>query len=256
MTGHERRQAILSIVNIRSSVRVGELADRLGVSDVTIRKDLSALEEMGLVVRTHGGVVPAERSDEHTVLRAKKLRNEETKCRLVRAARKLVANGETIFVDAGSTCALLAPLIADMDLRVVTNSLDVMVALAETPGIVLHSTGGNYRKGAGSFIGPFAEEMIGRMNFDHAFLGTAGLSWEGRFSSQNIIEAQSKRAVLSVSRTSVVLCDAGKIGQDAFAVFATAGDIDILITDLDRTGVDRLERTGLHVIPPDAETGC
>ena len=253
MTGYERRQEIVSIVTIRTSVRVGELAERLGVSDVTIRKDLSALEEMGLVVRTHGGVVLAEKSDEYTVLRARRSRNESIKHALARAALRLISHGETVFIDSGSTCAQLAPLVVDMDLRVVTNSLDVMVALANIPGIVLHSTGGNYRQGGGSFIGPFAEEMIRRMNFDHAFIGTTGLSWDGRFSSQNIIEAQTKRAVISAARSSVVLCDAGKIWHDAFSVFATAEDIDILITNLDDAGTKRLEATGLHVVSSQEE---
>jgi len=248
MTGQERRHAILSIVKIRNSVRVGELADRLTVSDVTIRKDLATLEEMGLVERTHGGVMLAEKSDDRTVLRARRLQNEDAKCIIAASARELLNHGETVFIDSGSTCAHLAALVREMELRVVTNSLDVMVALADRPGIALHATGGNYRQGGGSFIGPFAEEMIGRMNFDHAFLGTTGLSWDGRFSSQNTIESQSKRAVIAVTRTVVVLCDRSKVGNDAFSVFATAEDVDIVVSDIDDAGRNRLEDAGIHVI--------
>lgn len=248
MTGLERRHAIISIVKIRTSVRVGELAERLDVSDVTIRKDLSTLEEMGLVERTHGGAILAERSDDRTSLAARRHWNEAAKTAVALAARELISHGETILIDAGSTCANLAEAIRDMELRVVTNSLDVMIALADRPGIVLHSTGGNYRQAGGSFIGPIAEEMIRRMNFDHAFLGTTGLSWSGRFSSQNTIEAQFKRAVITVAKKVVVLCDRSKIGHDAFSVFATAEDVDILIGDIDDEGRRRLEDTGLHVI--------
>lgn len=245
----ERRQNIVSIVRIRRSVRVGELSERLGVSEVTVRKDLAILEEMGFVQRTHGGVALAETADERSVLRARRSEHGAAKCDIAESGRALLSQGETVFIDSGSTCACLAPLVRDMELRVVTNSIDVLLALADAPDINLHCTGGAFRQAGGSFIGPFAEEMIDRMTFDHAFLGASGISHAGRFSSQNVIEAQVKRKVIAASQVSVVLADRYKIGREAFAVYADAETIDILVSDVDIKTQNQFEALGIHVIP-------
>jgi DeoR/GlpR family transcriptional regulator of sugar metabolism len=91
--------------------------------------------------------------------------------------------------------------------------------------------GGNYRKEAGSFIGPVAEENLKLFNIGTAFLGTTGFSREGDFSSQNLIEAQLKKMVVKRAERTVILTDRSKLGAQAFAVFARAGDIDVLVMD-------------------------
>ncbi|MFW6250281.1 MAG: DeoR/GlpR family DNA-binding transcription regulator [Alkalispirochaetaceae bacterium] len=248
MTGVERRQAIAAILKKRSSIRVSEMADRLDVSEVTLRKDLAVLEEMGLLQRTHGGAVLAEQAEENAVLSARRELRRESKNAIARAARGLINHGETIFIDSGSTCAALAEAVAEMDLRVVTNSLDVLVILAGKSGIALHAAGGSYRHNGGSFIGPEAEEVISRMQFDHAFLGVTGVSEEGRFSSQNSIEAQFKRQAIAAARNVVVLADADKIGKHAFSVFAGLEEVDILVTDSESPLLSGFREKGLDVI--------
>ncbi|MFW5694826.1 MAG: DeoR/GlpR family DNA-binding transcription regulator [Alkalispirochaeta sp.] len=231
MTGRERRQTITTILKKRGSLRVAEMSHRLGVSEVTLRKDLATLEEMGVLERTHGGAVLADQTDVGGLLSTRKRSASEAKRSIAYAARTVLSEGETIFIDSGSTCAELARLIVDMDLRVVSNALDVLVLLADRPGIALHATGGAFRHHAGSFIGPDAEEVVGRMHFHHAFVGATGVARDGRFSSQNSIEAQLKRRVIAAASTSVILADATKFGRNAFSEFATMSDIDILITD-------------------------
>ncbi|MEX2443030.1 MAG: DeoR/GlpR family DNA-binding transcription regulator [Alkalispirochaeta sp.] len=250
MTGRERRQTITTILKKRGSLRVTEMSERLGVSEVTLRKDLATLEEMGVLERTHGGAVLADQTDVGGLLSTRKRTASEAKQSIARAARTLLNHGETIFVDSGSTCAELARLIVDMELRVVSNALDVLVLLADRPGIALHATGGAFRHHAGSFIGPDAEEVVGRMHFDHAFVGATGVAEDGRFSSQNSIEAQLKRRVIASASTSVILADATKFGRNAFSEFSTMSDIDILITDsaTDRETVAQFRAHGLDVI--------
>lgn len=244
----ERRQAIVAILNVRDSIRVSELSERLAVSEVTVRKDLAILEEQGSVTRTHGGATLAERRDPNRTVAARELSNPGAKQRIARAALQLIQHGETIFLDAGSTAGHLAELVVDMELRVVTNSLQVLNRLVDVPGISLFMLGGSYRYGAGSFIGPWAEENLRQIQLDHAFMGATGIAWDCRFSAENSIEAQTKRTAISVARTAVVLADRSKLGVQAFSVFAGAAEIDVLITDADQSSCAPLEAAGIHVI--------
>lgn len=248
MSGVERRQAIAAILKKRSSIRVSEMAERLDVSEVTLRKDLAVLEAMGFLQRTHGGAVLAEQTEENAVLSARRELRAEAKHAIAAAARALINHGETIFIDSGSTCAALAAAVAEMELRVVTNSLDALVTLAGKQGVALHATGGSYRESGGSFIGPDAEEVISRMQFDHVFIGATGVSEEGKFSSQNSIEAQLKRTAIGAGRNVVVLADGEKLGKHAFSVFAGLEEVDILITDREKPVLAELRENGLDVI--------
>lgn len=250
MTGLERRQTITTILKKRGSLRVTEMSERLGVSEVTLRKDLATLEEMGVLERSHGGAVLADQTDVGGLLSMRKRTASAAKQNIARAARNLLTHGETIYIDSGSTCTELARLVVDMELRVVSNALDILLLLADQPGIALHATGGAFRHHAGSFIGPDAEDVVSRMYFDHAFVGATGVSADGRFSSQNSIEAQLKRRVIASATTSVILADATKVGRNAFSEFSTMSDVDILITDsaTDSETVAAFRAEGLDVI--------
>jgi DeoR family fructose operon transcriptional repressor len=248
MDSTQRLAAIRTILSARERVRTVDLAERLSVSEVTIRKDLVVLEEQGFLSRTHGGAVLAERQEPHHNVSARMSRNSDTKRALARAARALIGHGETIYVDAGSTCAALASELVDMELRVVTDSLDVANRLAEHPGITLFMLGGSYRHGAGSFIGPWAQRTLEMVQLDRAFLGATGISRDGRFSAQNSIESDLKRAVVTAARTSVVLADREKLGVAAFSVFASVSDISALITDATPAESASLVAAGLEII--------
>lgn len=135
-----------------------------------------------------------------------------------------------------------------MNLRVVTNSLDVMNAVADGPGISLISIGGSYRKEAGSFIGPIAMEILKGLQIQTCFIGATGVSAEGIFSSQNVMEADLKGRVLGISRRRIVLADASKFGREAFAVFARPRDVNIFVTDSMADGMQRLTDLGIEVV--------
>ncbi|MGA2975472.1 MAG: DeoR/GlpR family DNA-binding transcription regulator [Spirochaetia bacterium] len=243
-----RHDEIIRIISHLRSVSVQELTQRLKVSEVTIRKDLTLLEEMGNVVRTRGG---AQLAEDRAQLRGIQVRKEENlaeKERIAAKARELVNEDDTIYVDSGSTCMLFARRLLDMNLRIVTNSLDIMNVVADAPGISLISVGGSYRKEAGSFIGPMAIEALKGLRIQTCFIGATALSAAGVFSSQNIIEAELKSRVLKSSKRRVVLADAGKFGRDAFAVFARPEDVDILITDRWIEGMRDLTVLGIEVL--------
>lgn len=245
---NKRHDDILKLLHLRKQVSVNELTKRLEVSEVTIRKDLAILEDQGHLVRVRGGAIPAENAEESRSLYVRRSENVPAKRAVAERARELVHEGDTIFLDSGSSCAALARVLGGRDLRVVTNSLEVLYILADEPGITLYCLGGTFRREAGSFIGPATTETLARVHIETAFLGTTGLSADGAFSSQNLLESEVKRRVISSSRRSVVLTDHTKIGVHAFSVFARTDDIDLLIIDR-RLGIDEiLDRFDLEVL--------
>jgi DeoR family transcriptional regulator of aga operon len=249
VTWNERHDDILKILGLRKNVNVSELTKRLNVSEVTIRKDLSFLEDMGYLMRTRGGALLAEERDIKLSLKERSKENPETKKRIAFKAREFLHEGDTIYLDSGSTCRELARCLKDMNLRVVTNSIDVIFELADAPGIALYSIGGSYRKEAGSFIGPLSIDALGNFQFDTAFLGTSGFSREGAFSSQNIIESQVKKSAISMAERTVILTDASKYGRCAFSVFARSEDIDAVIIEREAEVLkEELEKMNIEII--------
>jgi DeoR/GlpR family transcriptional regulator of sugar metabolism len=220
------------MLQARKRVTVAELTSRLSVSEVTIRKDLSLLEDMGLLTRTRGGAALAEDREHRDALVVRRRENVEGKRRIAEAAAELIEEGDTVYLDSGSTCALLAERLVDRTLRVVTNSIDAVATLADAPSVALFSVGGSYRKDAGSFIGPLAVAALERMHIGTAFLGTSGFSPEGVFSSQNTIESELKQQVIRRAGRTVILADRAKLGRTAFSVFARAEAVDLVVTDV------------------------
>ena len=243
-----RHEEILKILTRLRTISVQELTTRLNVSEVTIRKDLNTLEEMGFILRSHGKASLAEDSRTLHTLSTRKTINTDEKKGIARRASSLIKEGDTIYIDTGSTCRYLAESISNISIRVITNSLDVMNVLSEEPGISLVSLGGNYRKEAGSFLGPLPIESLKNFQIETCFLGTTGILSRGIFSAQNIMESQLKQQVLSVSERRIILGDSSKLGRSAFSVFARSSDIDILITDSKFKATEDLKKLGMEVI--------
>ena len=231
MTNQERHDEILRIVSIRGQVSIQDLSKRLDVSEVTLRKDLSVLEASGFLVRTRGGAMAATKKEWIRPLELRRKEQQEAKQRIALKARDFIHEGDTIFLDSGSTTQELALHIKDMSLRVITNSLDVLIALQDAPEMLVFSLGGNFRKEAGSFIGPQTLEALRSFHIDTCFIGTTGFSTDGDFSSQNIYESDTKKQALGRSKRKIILADSSKYGTEAFSVFASVQDIHILISD-------------------------
>ena len=248
MAFNERYGEILKILTKIKKITVQELTERLKVSEVTIRKDLSNLEAQGKILRTHGGAVLAEDIDQHNPLNIRIKNNIEKKIKIAKKARELVREDDTIYIDAGSTCHKFAKEIKDMNLRVVTNSLDVILEFAQCPNISLFTLGGSFRPDARSFIGSIAINSLKSFQISTCFMGASGISKKGNFSSQNIIEAELKNAVIKASNRKVVLADNSKYGISAFTIFAKPGDIDILVTDSDANNLEHLKSLDIEVL--------
>ena len=246
----DRHNKILKTVELLRTVSVQELKDRLDVSEVTIRKDLNFLEDQGLLLRTHGGARLSQDNSRMQTLNLRERENPELKRIIARRAASLINEGDTVFLDAGTTCQILAEKLKDDErsLRIITNALPIMNILADCGSISLYTIGGSFRREAGSFIGPLSLANLINYQIETGFVGTTGFSKNGIFSSQNIIESRLKKQVLASSKRRVILADSTKANIRAFSVFANPDDVDILITDSGCTYCHNLRKVGIEVL--------
>ncbi|MBC7274074.1 MAG: DeoR/GlpR transcriptional regulator [Streptomyces sp.] len=240
LLAEQRRALILDEVRRRGGVRVNELTRKLGVSDMTVRRDLDALARQGVLEKVHGGAVPvAEASTHEPGFEAKSGLELTAKEDIARAAAELVAPGAAIALSGGTTTYALAHRLVDVpDLTVVTNSVrvaDVFHAAQRTSGprqgaatVVL--TGG-VRTPSDSLVGPVADQAIATLHFDVLFLGVHGISVEAGLSTPNLAEAETNRRLVHSARRVVVVADHTKWGTVGLSSFATLEQVDTWVTD-------------------------
>ncbi|MHA5054519.1 DeoR/GlpR family DNA-binding transcription regulator [Streptomyces sp. SD15] len=240
LLAEQRRALILDEVRRRGGVRVNELTRKLGVSDMTVRRDLDALARQGMVEKVHGGAVPVVEASTHEPgFEAKSGLELTAKEDIARAAAELVAPGTAIALSGGTTTYALAHRLLDVpDLTVVTNSVrvaDVFHAAQRVAGqrqgaatVVL--TGG-VRTPSDSLVGPVADQAIESLHFDVLFLGVHGISVEAGLSTPNLAEAETNRRLVQSARRVVVVADHTKWGTVGLSSFAALEQVDTLVTD-------------------------
>ncbi len=253
MYAEERQQAIAQLVTQRGRLSVNELADQYEVTTETVRRDLSALERMGLVRRVHGGVVPANTlSAIESALADRDVANTVEKDRIAQAAIALLPpSGSTVLVDAGSTTSRLASFLPhDHPLTVVTHAVPVAARLAGLGQIELHLLPGRVRFTTQAAVGPETVAALDGLRADLAFIGTNGISVAHGLSTPDRDEAAAKRAMVLSARQVVVLADADKIMVESPIRFATLKEVDVLITDARISSADRraLADAGIEVV--------
>ena len=226
----ERIATILDRAAETGSVDVAELATSLGVSGATIRRDLQSLSASHLLVRTHGGAIAGDASQELSV-RVKATRNQAEKRRIGQAAAALVEDGAVVGLTGGSTATELARALADRrGLTVVTNAINIAAELAIRPQTALVLIGGVARSSY-EMVGPAAEMMLDNYHLDIAFIGVDGLSPLEGCTTYHEMEAQTDRNFLERSRRSVVIADSSKIGRVTFARIVPLARVDDIVTD-------------------------
>ncbi|NUP17746.1 MAG: DeoR/GlpR transcriptional regulator [Streptomyces sp.] len=240
LLAEQRRALILDEVRRRGGVRVNELTRKLGVSDMTVRRDLDALARQGVLEKVHGGAVPVVEASTHEPgFEAKSGLELTAKEDIARSAADLVAPGSAIALSGGTTTYALAHQLVDVpDLTVVTNSVrvaDVFHAAQRTTGprqgaatVVL--TGG-VRTPSDSLVGPVADQAIATLHFDVLFLGVHGISVEAGLSTPNLAEAETNRRLVQSARRVVVVADHTKWGVVGLSSFAALEQVDTLVTD-------------------------
>lgn len=213
-------------------VAISALAREFGVSEMTIRRDLAALEEKSLVQRTHGGAVLTERMILEFDYRERREKNRAAKCAIAAEARKLVQPGHRLILDTGTTTLEFAALLKDgAQLTVITPSLAVASELQHAPGVEVILLGGVMRDGSPDLTGPLTEHCLDLLAADIAFQGADGLGLDGAIYNSDLRLARVDKLMRRHSKQCCVLADATKIGMTALARSGSLADVDIFITD-------------------------
>lgn len=254
---NRRHERILDMLSRARVVEVATLAETLDVSTVTIRSDLDTLERRMLLRRIRGGAIAVQPARFERPLDLPSQSFAAEKERIGAMAARMVRDGETIILDAGTTALAMAfSLPADLkDLVVITSSLDVAIALETHQGATVMVTGGTLKKTgrnerSRSLIPPFAALVLNSLNADCAFLCCAGIDAERGFTNAHFEEVETKRAMLGSARRAVVIGDHGKIGHVAGARIASLSEVSTLVTDSGaaQADVQALEAGGIQVL--------
>ena len=232
MYAEERKQAIIDLMKKRKKITVLELSEYFSSSPGTIRNDLQALENRGLLKRTHGGAMsPDQISFEHKAVEKEVLHLAEKKA-IAKLALTMIYDGDTIALDTGTTTMELAKLLAvKKNLIVVTNDLEIALELEKQENTTVIMIGGTVRRNFHCTFGAQSMAALSEIRVDKTFIAANGVSIENGITTPNIDTAEVKRELVRISGETILLCDSSKIGRISFMRIAELSDMNILITD-------------------------
>lgn len=243
-----RHEVILASLRQGQRVGVGTLAELVGASEMTVRRDLDALERDGLLRRVRGAAV-SMLTGEETPYAARSRQRLEVKRRIGAAVADLLDDGETVVLDGGTTTLEVARRLVDRRLTALPLSLHCADVLRTAGQVRLVLPGGDVRPGELAFGGPLTEYAFQIMRFDTVVLACCGLGADHGVSAHDLGEVAVKRAAVAASARVVVAVDSSKFGRTAFGRVCPVQDVDVLVTDEDapRDEVERLREAGVDV---------
>jgi DeoR family fructose operon transcriptional repressor len=230
MLTEERYSRILTILNLEGSVTVTDLVQRLGISESTVRRDLTAMDQTGLLTKVYGGAISANRPtmaarDESLVHR--KAQFSEEKRRIAKYAASLIRPDDFVFLDAGTTTELMLELITPLEATFVTHAVSHALRLAAA-GVRVYLLGGEIKTVTETVLGEDTIQALSRFRFTKGFFGTNAISLTGGYSTPDPREAALKAAALSACQERYILADESKFGQDSNVRFARYDEAKII----------------------------
>ena len=244
---NDRQKQILKIVSQKSHVAVTELADTLATSGVTIRQDLTFLEQQGFIKRVHGGVTFVNSDD----LSRRLLINYDKKLEIARKAASYVQSGETVLIESGSTNAILArELSLHGDATIVTPNVFIARECRRNGENSVVLLGGVYQGESESLIGPMVKQCIDTVNFKKAFIGIDGFSKEAGFTSRDMMRADISSYIARKCKELFVLTDSSKFGHIELVKLFDVQQVHYLITDkgIPASDKDYLCKNGVNLL--------
>ncbi len=229
----ERRKRILEHIQQNGSGRIEELAAVLGVSEATVRRDLSILETDGFVDRTHGGAVLPETSTAFERLYPEKraILSEEKQAIGIKAA-SMISDGETLILDSGSTTFEIARnLTFHKNLTIITYDLFIASSIIYDPSTTVIVTGGVRRDGFNILVGPIAEELLRQVRVNKAFIGADAVDFTQGITNATFTEVSIKRLIIEAANEVILVADHSKFGKLALAKVCSLDQVDHIVTD-------------------------
>ncbi len=231
MLAEERRHRVLEIVRLRGGfASLPELADELRVSESTIRRDLDHLERSGVARRTHGGVFYTGKAPSQPYEQSSEPDNWGKKQAVAEAAAALIEDGDTLLLDGGSTTYEFARRLVGRRLQVVTNSLPVANLFASNAYTDLLLVGGYVYPRTGVALGPYADEMLAKLNVRRAILSVSGIHEDGLYNNNSLLVA-TEQAMLRAADEVIVVADSTKFGRHGLVHLCPLSEIDRIVVD-------------------------
>lgn len=248
----QRRRDILRLIAAQGSSTIAELSRKYGVSEMTIRRDLRALEENGQLQYAHGGAVAVQSFQQEQRYAAKaQLNIMQKQCIAQYAAAHFVDDHDVIILESGTTVAAMVPYLTEKEgLTIVTNGLNTSNALRQLlSSATIICTGGILRDVSYTFVGPVAEGFFQQFYARKLFLSGIGFTLETGLTDPQMIDTQVKKAMIAAADQVIVMLDHSKFGVKSFTRVISAGEIDVLITDAEAPAsmLDELRRMGVDV---------
>ncbi len=246
----ERHKKILEILQLQGSISVTDLSERLNVSEVTIRKDLTSLETQNKLYRTHGKAIPISPyiGDRH--INEKEKQNVQEKRLIGRRAASMLEENDSILIASGTTILYAArEMVSARNLTVITASVSVSSILSQNKYIDVVQLGGMVRESSVSVVGSFAENMLSYFNCSKLFMGADGVDLEFGVTTTNMMEANLNRMMMASAQKTVLLVDSSKFGKKGFSKICDLDKIDQIITDdkIPQVYRENLEELGIEV---------
>lgn len=253
MLREKRQRKIIDLLGEQKSISIQELSERLGVSYMTIWRDLVTLEEEGLVSRTRGGAISAQIAAPNGGgfnLSVFTHLDDQNKAKIARyAAANLVNDGDNIIIEAGSTASSLVLYLQQSGLTVLTNGLYTSMMAASRLGVLTVICSGGVLIDTGAFIGPQAEDFFSHYHVNKAFFGIQGLTLEDGFTDPTPLYRPLKCAMHESAEQIIMLVDSSKFGVRALVQVLRLDEVNILVTDsgAPMAMLDELSRKGIEV---------
>lgn len=240
----ERLERILIRINENAYVTINELMLWFNVSKPTIMRDLTKLENQGLINKTHGGATSLYPKTKFEPTHSMKESHAiDKKHQIAKKAIQFIQPGETILIDSGSTTLLLAQqLVFFNDVTVITNDLKIAMTLSENENIDLVVLGGQKRKGVYSLIGSIPENILVNLYVDKVFIGADAIDFDKGITNSNLDEVNLKKIMLQISNKVILLADSSKFNHTAFARIGDLELVDYIVTDYEITEKSILDK--------------
>lgn len=247
----QRHSKILSLLQQHGNIPVTQLAEIFKVSEVTIRKDLSYLEQQKKLFRTHGSAILISPyiGDRHISEKEKK--NISEKQAIGKAAAQFIEPEDCIIIASGTTMTYFArEIVPKGRLTVITASVPVTQILSQHIQLDVMQLGGITRNSSVSVVGPFAEQMLSNFNCSKLFMGVDGIDIDFGLTTTNMLEAQLNRVMMDTSQKVIILADSTKFGRRGFSKICDIEAVDLIITDkgIPQLYIDEFNRKGIEVI--------